>query len=919
MPRVRINCTDLSSQRRDLPEFFHVTNINKLTNTLHGDGFFPFKGTEIIDGVEHTRKSLNGEVIPGDGLTIKVRDYVALIDGVMVVRPPARIVFAEKFFTTIDVSSVVGTAKYLLLEPYHEIDNDGNIHKTHDRGTFTLSDTPAEVDSGKITVAKITLASGATSVTENDIDNSIKDYLKDVDLLYKEFNDAINQLKVDLYDELIAEFEEFKTEITGDITAINNQLAVINATITILQLRVTVNESDIQNLYAQIQSLNDLIYTVVADQIATLSQELQDAITNLSGAISDNALEIDLLKTKVSAAEGIITVLQQEVEATTTGLLDRMNVVENTISDKANQTDLDVLENRVSNNEGVLNFLHPGPISVGYNMNFWNDIDGANSSNYKVSEEGIELSITAPSPSFEDDFNIPDGAVDLTKWDVTGLPIIESNKVKLPKNSSLYTKIGTYDVYTFEFDRKLDPTAYDQYKRDYLQMFIRDDKAGTRYEVKSFFIIDPNDNKTITGQSNIVYKFVGGVLKHWGYFGGTSSFNGMDATQQTFHYKVQSGNGLVKIWINGILTLEYIDYNIGGVGPITTPGFLRLYCGPYSINWIDNFKLFTSAGTYATSGIVQSNQLQSVDPIAQAYVEANVQYPGTEVGATRIMEDLFDGSDISAGWNQYIGSRDITVANGILTINPNGYQYYEWTPNLLTFPTTIEAKFRMEGQVNLGGIAMFGVKSSNHAAYIWIDTWHNGKVNFYDGVQMYNSLNYYVSPGEWVVGRIRFSDATHGIAEVWNADETIRFGSYNFTLSFTPVSIMIGIAIGVSGQRISFDRVTMFDGDITNTIYGNVTFDISLDGGANWITGYTLGSAIDGFVAPWNGAGNNILVRANLSTTDTNHTPRITEIRVNSTSGVPADKYLDLKTKINEIIGRINDETTPLEPDITTL
>jgi len=157
---------------------YHIDKVMAGTNYLHGDGLFPLKSNgQLID--------LNGKVTAdGTSMTVKVNDYLALIDGYFL---GDRNLNANNF-------------EMVAIEPadgsYDRIDLiclkpavDGNGKRQHTKGdAFVVKGTPSavpipdEVPEGSILLAKVTVKAGATVITNDDIEDA-RDWLWDIDEL----------------------------------------------------------------------------------------------------------------------------------------------------------------------------------------------------------------------------------------------------------------------------------------------------------------------------------------------------------------------------------------------------------------------------------------------------------------------------------------------------------------------------------------------------------------------------------------------------------------------------------------------------------------------------------------------------------------------------------------------------------------
>jgi hypothetical protein len=135
----------------------------------------------LVGGVSRTVKSVNGEVIAGTGMTVKVRDYCALVKGSLLGNQNKEQLDPSEL-EVVTIGAVSGT-KYITMGPKIVRGSDGIDRKDHDRGVFYVRDASPLVGSWEILVAKLTIPPSTTQITDGMIDNSVKKYLKNVDNL----------------------------------------------------------------------------------------------------------------------------------------------------------------------------------------------------------------------------------------------------------------------------------------------------------------------------------------------------------------------------------------------------------------------------------------------------------------------------------------------------------------------------------------------------------------------------------------------------------------------------------------------------------------------------------------------------------------------------------------------------------------
>jgi len=213
MGRIKISCTDTTSQVAAVPDHFQLGHQNDLTNTLHGDGFFPLKGVSTVDTQVRSNRDLNGEVVPDTGKTVKIRSYAAMIDGVLLTDKSKN----KLDFSTFTLLTITGSGTvHIVAEPREEVSSDGEKHKQHDVAVFSETTSAPAVDSGKILVATLTGVPGTGTITAGMISNAVKDYLEDVDNLA----DRIEF-------QLVAPLESEISDNASDIAALTARIVVL--------------------------------------------------------------------------------------------------------------------------------------------------------------------------------------------------------------------------------------------------------------------------------------------------------------------------------------------------------------------------------------------------------------------------------------------------------------------------------------------------------------------------------------------------------------------------------------------------------------------------------------------------------------------------------------------------------------------
>jgi hypothetical protein len=443
---VNTKITNIECQVKTIPEHFKLADNLQAALSQLGDGFFAWKKQIVVDGVKRTIKELNGEVLPHSGKTVKIRDYDALIDGIRI-SDKNKEQFNPNDFTYYTVKGS-GTI-YLVLKPSRVIGDDGLDRPNWARGVFDETTTPPTIDSGMILVAKLINVPVSGNITADMIDNSVKDYLIDIDQLNQEVYVIKNQDLVNLYAYIVEQIALVKLEIAqGDanvLAQIEAQLATLRNDISnaIEALRTEIEQNintAIAKLKADMEAMQSLIMNQIQPIINQLSQDLRDAIVNLTTLIQGNTREIEELIRRLDLDESYITTLQQEVENPGTGLLDRTSVLEGKVAEiPFIKQNVEIVQGDVKDiNDRLFGFKN----DMFSHELIESDIDTG--STYQKTAQGFTLPL-APKPIIlQDLFEQPDGSIpDPNKWIVNGNWIIENGMLRHPENDPFYTTLMT--------------------------------------------------------------------------------------------------------------------------------------------------------------------------------------------------------------------------------------------------------------------------------------------------------------------------------------------------------------------------------------------------------------------------------------------------------------------------------------------
>lgn len=327
---VKVPVSGTDGQFTTVPSHIHTADLVQLVAMNLGDGFFAFKGNFTLqDGTTRPLRELNGEVLPGQGLSVGIRDYIALIDGVVLTDKNKEQLNPNVIVQTLSVP--VGTS-YIVLKPTRTVEIDGVERPNHDKGVLVVESTPPTLNSGKVLVAKVVVPQNATQVTKEMIDNTVKDYLIDLD-----------DLKQSLEEKIESTFRDIVQLILNQITAVREEIAAGDAAVLAqLDAKIAAVTGSIQEVRAALNDLQTFIINRL-QQLQTISQQLQDAVASLQFFISN---EVDAIKQRLQATEGQLSTMSV-----------RLQSIEDTLPTKADISTVITLQEQLQALQGTTTSL----------------------------------------------------------------------------------------------------------------------------------------------------------------------------------------------------------------------------------------------------------------------------------------------------------------------------------------------------------------------------------------------------------------------------------------------------------------------------------------------------------------------------------------------------------------------------------
>lgn len=592
------------------------------TNSLHGDGLFP------------VNKENNGKVSASTGMSVEISDYLGLIDGYKVHLSAARVFSATKkqtlaitktgeFYIGLQLQGVdvdlTGSAE---VDDTEEVEKQNQIKDKYgflpehgeavpveiDASEVTMYGDKPEVE-GKIILAKLTVPAEATEITADMIDNSVKDYLIDIDALRRDLESKLDEIRRVVYQEIVDAIEALKVEIADGDAAV---LAEVESKIAVLEGQIADNSTAITDIQTNLQDLNDYVVNELTPRMDQISSDLDDAVSNLAEVIEN---ETALLDAKIEENLGKLAVLQAEVEAPVTGLLDRVTALE-----EAPQVPADIYETLQDLEERVA-YLEEfgggggGPTFVNHQIAVA-DID--ESSTYDVDAQGkLTLPVNTAAQVVVADTCDGTGPIDTDKWTLkTGVVTYTSDQMTMGTYSQVYTNNATTD-FDLQFDVKHFATGSTHSSQSTYVVFRH---LGSKYYKLNLF----TQGGITAGKSIFVEKWDSGRK---GYiYKSYDSLTISEGEMVTYRLVVEGNN--IKVYAKGTLMIDFDDNNWTGRPFFNYEDYL--YIGSTNRGQVlDSFDCkHVNLGTvYEASGEILTTQLESTSPINQAFIQGTVNVP----------------------------------------------------------------------------------------------------------------------------------------------------------------------------------------------------------------------------------------------------------------------------------------------------
>lgn len=209
-----VQSTDGSLPR--VEEKFIADGVQASTDFVHGDGLFPVQD-------ENGLLESNGKVVEDatPGMSVRVLDLLGLIDGFKVGNKNITGVVAQTVVITaadgsnprID-SVVMGIAQDTDNKSVNESDPT-KVPMEVIAGAPAATPVAPAIPDGKVLLANVTVGTGVTSIVDANIDNSVKDFLIDVDKGFASVSDQITAI------------QDQDAQLVADVVTLRNRVTVL--------------------------------------------------------------------------------------------------------------------------------------------------------------------------------------------------------------------------------------------------------------------------------------------------------------------------------------------------------------------------------------------------------------------------------------------------------------------------------------------------------------------------------------------------------------------------------------------------------------------------------------------------------------------------------------------------------------------
>ena len=305
-----VQVSDNLGSVRTTSNHFQIADAIQLGFGQLGDGLFPLKGSAIVDGFPRNFKDLNGETIPGVGLSVSVRDYLGMIGGAVLTTKNA-----EQFSpsTLVNVPLVAGATSWIVLTAARVIGDDGFDRPDFARGVISAQASAPASSSGVVALSEVTIPAGATQVSAAMIDNSVRIYLTNIDTIVAK--DAQQDSRLVSVEGQISSLQSTVSALSGNVSTLNAQAASLATAVSAIQSTVSGLSSTVALQAAQISALqaSSSSMSLQVAQIAAAILALSGQVAGLSFQQILQAAQTAALSTQIATANAQIASLQASV------------------------------------------------------------------------------------------------------------------------------------------------------------------------------------------------------------------------------------------------------------------------------------------------------------------------------------------------------------------------------------------------------------------------------------------------------------------------------------------------------------------------------------------------------------------------------------------------------------------------------